>query len=216
MFFGGLPKRFTKDDLKNLVSPFGNTNSVKIMINLKTGESMCYGFVDFCSQESADMAIKKLDERIIWGKKIHLKYAISSEKYGKRSKTIFAKSLPLYYNDNDIYKLFSKAGRIVSLRAERNYTSEKKIRGYYIQFESEEDAYQAIQKYDNTKVVENGWPLFIRFSDEILVPEGNTGKENAQKKNMQIEIENLSNVDIFGAEEEDEFSPNSWYYYLVE
>ena len=179
---------------------------------------MCYGFVDFCSQESADEAIKKLDEKIVWGKKIHLKHAISSEKYGKRSKTIFAKSLPLYYKDYDIYKLFSKVGNIVALRAERNYTAEKKIRGYFIQYETEEEAYEAIKKYDNTKVVENGWPLFIRFTDEVLVEEekSNEKEENVNQENVSVECQYSNNLLFSNTEEDSMFAPNSWYYYLVE
>lgn len=37
-------------------------------------------------------------------------------------------------------------------------------------FDSIQDAYSAIRMYDNVTIIENGWPLFIRFTkDEELV-----------------------------------------------
>ena len=36
-------------------------------------------------------------------------------------------------------------------------------------FQTESEAYSAIKLLDNTKVVENGWPLFIRFTDKIIM-----------------------------------------------
>ena len=221
VFVGGLHKDFTKTDLELLVMPYGRIQSAKIMINLKTGESLCYGFVDFFSTNEAFNAIQNLDKSIVMSKKIHLKFASSGEKYGKPTCTVFAKSLPLYYNDSDIKNLFSCAGKVLAVKSERSFESKKPIRGYYVMFQTESEAYSAIKLLDNTRVVENGWPLFIRFTDKIILKTPQMIKIEKPRK-TQANLKNLKSTAISEPENDYKTIPSmndnyhSWEEYVLD
>lgn len=195
VMFTNLARDVTKNDLVDLAGLFGQIKSAKVIFNLQTGQSKCFGFVEFAETDVATRAITQLDGMLVKGRKIHAKFAASSEKYGKPSRTVFAKSLPLYYTDKQIYDLFSKAGKVIAVKIVRKVVNKKNVRGYHIMFNSISDAYNAINMFDNVVIVENGWPLFIRFTDDECLISGKTN--NASLPPVEKKEDHKNNLNFF-------------------
>eukprot|EP00929_Paragymnodinium_shiwhaense_P049555 TRINITY_DN2498_c1_g1_i1.p1 TRINITY_DN2498_c1_g1~~TRINITY_DN2498_c1_g1_i1.p1 ORF type:complete len:749 (-),score=241.97 TRINITY_DN2498_c1_g1_i1:32-2278(-) len=64
LFVGGLGAWTTEETLKEYLSYFGAVKSVKIVTNDKTGESRCFGFVMFWSEESTKSALESASHSI--------------------------------------------------------------------------------------------------------------------------------------------------------
>ena len=77
IFINYLPQEFTKKELVQLFSPFGKIQSAKVIINLTTGISKCYGFVRFASIYSAQQAVLALNGMVIpkYNKTLLVKFA---------------------------------------------------------------------------------------------------------------------------------------------
>lgn len=175
-----LPSDFEKQDLIRLCSQFGSIRSAKIMFDLKTGISKEFGFIRFESPLSAALALEKLNG--LWiskktlnpadykanneCKKISVSYAKSDENTGKKSNEIKVSSLPLYFVKEDIYDLFSKYGKIVSIEM-INDTKRNRYHGRaIITYRTNEEAEFALKSLNNIKLSDDSWPLFIQFENK--------------------------------------------------
>ena len=56
-----LPQTMTCDELRTLFESIGPVESCKLIINKRTNQSLCYGFVNFVSSEDACTAIHSLN-----------------------------------------------------------------------------------------------------------------------------------------------------------
>lgn len=65
IFVGNLAWRATEDELKQLFEQFGEVVSVKIVLDQYTGKSKGFGFVEMDSPESAQSAIKELNDKVL-------------------------------------------------------------------------------------------------------------------------------------------------------
>ena len=70
IFVVGFPDSFGKKDLFQLFAPHGEVKSAKIIYNLETGISRCFGFVDMPDEEEAKQAIQELNESLVDDRKI--------------------------------------------------------------------------------------------------------------------------------------------------
>ncbi len=66
LHLGNLPKTMTDPELKDLVTPFGDTASVEL-IKDHAGASKGFAFVEYPNDEHAKAAIKGLDGKVIGG-----------------------------------------------------------------------------------------------------------------------------------------------------
>ncbi len=66
LFVGNLPYEFTEDDLRNLFSPYGEVQYVKIITDRDSGRSKGFGFVEL-TEEAADKAVAELNGKSIDG-----------------------------------------------------------------------------------------------------------------------------------------------------
>ncbi|QHO30661.1 uncharacterized protein DS421_8g235180 [Arachis hypogaea] len=73
--FAGLSFYTTKDQLKNLFSPFGQVTEVNLVMDSKTGRTKGFGFVSYQSENEALKAIKAMNGRIIAGRLIFVEPA---------------------------------------------------------------------------------------------------------------------------------------------
>jgi hypothetical protein len=110
-----LPAEFTEADLCALCSEFGTILCSKIMINLETGQSKCFGFVRFSSLREAHAAIQGLNGRQIGVKRLLAKYAESREKQERASTMLYVKRLPVSVSQSEVVDLFARFGDIQSL-----------------------------------------------------------------------------------------------------
>jgi len=70
IFIVGFPEHFRRNELADLFKPHGEVASAKVITNLDTGYSRCFGFVEMPNEEEAKKAIKSLHETMVEDRKI--------------------------------------------------------------------------------------------------------------------------------------------------
>lgn len=81
------------EDLYTIFSRFGNVISADIIRDYKTGDSLCYAFIEFEAKEACERAFFKMDNTLIDDRRIHVDFSQSVAKlwkqfrHGKRSET---------------------------------------------------------------------------------------------------------------------------------
>jgi peptidyl-prolyl cis-trans isomerase-like 4 len=84
LFVRRLNKITTDDDLALIFSRFGKINSCEIIRDHKTGESLCYGFIEFDSVEPCELAYLKMQNTVIDDRKIFVDFSQSVSKLYNR------------------------------------------------------------------------------------------------------------------------------------
>ncbi|XP_026660329.2 peptidyl-prolyl cis-trans isomerase CYP59 isoform X2 [Phoenix dactylifera] len=81
------------EDLYTIFSRFGNVTSAEIIRDYKTGDSLCYAFIEFEAKEACERAYFKMDNTLIDDRRIHVDFSQSVSKlwsqyrHSKRSHT---------------------------------------------------------------------------------------------------------------------------------
>ncbi|XP_067840180.1 peptidyl-prolyl cis-trans isomerase-like 4 isoform X1 [Heptranchias perlo] len=70
----------TDEDLEIIFSRFGSIKSCEIIRDWKTGESLCYAFIEFEKQEDCEKAYFKMDNVLIDDRRIHVDFSQSVAK----------------------------------------------------------------------------------------------------------------------------------------
>lgn len=83
IYVGNLSFNVKEDLLKQMFHEFGEVESIKIIMDGRTGQSKGYGFVEMPSNSEADQAIKALNGKFIEGRNIKVNPA---DPGGKRTK----------------------------------------------------------------------------------------------------------------------------------
>ena len=77
VYVGNLSPETTEQQLRDLVTPFGKTDSVALVMDKATGKAKGFGFVEFGSDSEANAAIAALNGKEIGGKKLNVNEARS-------------------------------------------------------------------------------------------------------------------------------------------
>jgi len=70
-----LPRNFDEQDLADLFKQFGNIRSCDLVLNIETGASKGFGFVEMALDHEGDIAIKELHGSKVGKNKIRVKMA---------------------------------------------------------------------------------------------------------------------------------------------
>ncbi|XP_030045030.1 peptidyl-prolyl cis-trans isomerase-like 4, partial [Microcaecilia unicolor] len=70
----------TDEDLEIIFSRFGPIKSCEIIRDWKTGESLCYAFIEFEKEEDCEKAYFKMDNVLIDDRRIHVDFSQSVAK----------------------------------------------------------------------------------------------------------------------------------------
>ena len=70
-----LPRNFSENDLAKLFKSYGNIKSCNLVLDVQTGTSKGFGFVEMALEHEALVAIKELNGSTIDKKKIRVKVA---------------------------------------------------------------------------------------------------------------------------------------------
>jgi RNA recognition motif-containing protein len=70
LFVGNLPYSVTDDDLNDAFSDSGTVKSARVITDRETGRSRGFGFVEFSTEEAADIAIQNWDGRELGGRSL--------------------------------------------------------------------------------------------------------------------------------------------------
>lgn len=68
------------EDLEMIFSRFGHIASCQIIRDAKTGESLCYGFIEFETKEACEEAYFKMDNVLLDDRRIHVNFCQSVDK----------------------------------------------------------------------------------------------------------------------------------------
>lgn len=166
VFINYIPADFRENELRKLCSSFGKIIASKIMINLETGQSKCFGFVRFETLEQAENAIKGLNGLEVGNKKLLAKYAESQEKKEKASVTVYVKRLPMCVRVPDVEKLFSQFGTIVETIPHCIDHLEPQYWRCFVKYQDCRAAQQAIDTMNNGIVAAGTRPIHVRYADE--------------------------------------------------
>jgi RNA recognition motif-containing protein len=77
VYVGNLSPETTEEQLRDLVTPFGKTDSVSLVMDKVTGKARGFGFVEFGSDAEANAAITGLNGKEIGGKNLTVNEARS-------------------------------------------------------------------------------------------------------------------------------------------
>lgn len=85
IYVGQLPYNVTENELRDLLSEFGEIASVKLIMDHSSGRSKGFGFIDMPNNSEADAAIKALNKSMFKGKEIKVNQ-VQQQRRNKRSK----------------------------------------------------------------------------------------------------------------------------------
>ena len=166
VFISYIPPEFTEQDLRNLCAPYGEITCSKIMINLVTGQSRCFGFVRFKELSQSAAAIKGIDGMQIGNKILLAKYAESKEKQENVTNVLFVKKIPLTVDLRDVYQLFVPFGEISSVTPQSGDVVEAKYWRCFVQYTTKQSATAALDVMNNKIIIPGTMPIHVTYAYE--------------------------------------------------
>lgn len=169
LFVNYLPPEFTDADLRKLFAPYGHIICSKVMVNLETGESKCFGFVRLENLADAQNAISSLNGMQVGRKRLLVKYAESKEKPDPESDLIYIKQIPIQINKDDIANLFAPYGKILQI-VPHNIDINPYVWRCFVRYETIHSASKAIEEMNNKIVIPDTKPLYVRYAETTCIP----------------------------------------------
>jgi RNA recognition motif-containing protein len=139
------------------------------MINLDTGQSKCFGFVNFSTLQEAQAAIHGLNGRQIGNKRLLVKYAESREKQEQASNMIYVKRLPVEISGERVLELFGKYGHILELTPHVLDSADPLFWRCVIRYTNYGAAASAVKQMNNQILSACSRPIHVRYADESKV-----------------------------------------------
>jgi len=88
----------TDEDLETIFSRFGEIHSCEIVRDKKTGDSLCYAFIEYETEDQAEQAYFKMDNVLIDDRRIHVDFSQSVAKakweYDQKQRKLKNRPLP--------------------------------------------------------------------------------------------------------------------------
>ncbi|CAF4762892.1 unnamed protein product [Rotaria sp. Silwood1] len=155
VFIKNLNRKIDNKFLYDTFSAFGNILSCKIMTD-KNGKSRGFGFVHFETQEEADNAIDKVNGMLLANKKVYVDRIKSHNQQMDANKpwkftNVFIKNFGDQLDEEKLRELFSKYGKILSLKIEKDESGHSKGFGF-CRYENSEDAEEAVQNLNGYSI----------------------------------------------------------------
>ncbi|KAK3018563.1 hypothetical protein RJ639_004288 [Escallonia herrerae] len=160
IFIKNLDKAIDHKALHDTFSSFGNILSCKIATD-PSGQSKGYGFVQYDSEEAAQIAIEKLNGMLLNDKQVYVgPFLRKQEREMSVDKTkftnVYVKNLAESTRDEDLKKIFGEYGAITSAVVMRDADGNSKCFGF-VNFENAEDAGRAVEALNGQKIDQKEW-----------------------------------------------------------
>ena len=84
IYVGNMPFSATEDEIRNMFSPFGEVQSVKLINDRETGKPRGFGFVEM-EEENAKKAIEELNGKDMGCRSLRVNFAEQKPQRPKRS-----------------------------------------------------------------------------------------------------------------------------------
>ncbi len=156
IFINGIPYETTEDELRELFSPYGDIELLKLPKYQDSGRNIGYCHIYYTSPESASKALE-LDNHTIGKRYLNVSLANkNSEQLNKTMKinpndvpvdcnTAFIRNLPYDTTEKDVGDKFRSCGKIKAIRFVYNFQN-KKFKGFcYIDFKEHNSLLKALE-----------------------------------------------------------------------
>ncbi|CAN6937061.1 unnamed protein product [Brassica oleracea] len=174
VYVKNLPKEITDDELKKTFGKYGEISSA-VVVKDESGNSRCFGFVNFESPEAAAVAVEKMNgislgEDVLYvgraqkkaerGEELRRKY--EQERLEKSNGTnLYVKNLDDGVNDEKLKEMFAEYGDVTSSKVMTN--PEGLSRGFgFVAYSSPEEALKAMNEMNGKMIGRK--PLYIAFA----------------------------------------------------
>ncbi|KAK1434174.1 hypothetical protein QVD17_11093 [Tagetes erecta] len=156
LFVKNLDSSVDDRKLEKVFAVFGMVLSCKIA-RYDDGKSKGFGFVHFCSEDSALDALSALNGSVLHGKTLTVaKFITRSERKEPQFTNVYVKHLDKDFTDSSLKEVFSKYGKITSAIIMKD--AEGKSRGFgFVNFESHENAVNAIEALNAAEIGTKKW-----------------------------------------------------------
>ena len=164
IYINNFPDKYNESDITKLCSEYGKVENCNIFLDNLAKK---FGIIQFSSENEAKEALNKLNEKEIDGKKImarlfqtkyeHKQYLQNSTKRINEQNAncnLYIKNIPLTAKEEDLNRIFSKYGNVISVKIEKNKIEKKDDKGKfelvskgfgYLSFDKPESAKNAIE-----------------------------------------------------------------------
>eukprot|EP00299_Pterocystis_sp_00344_P015278 c7619_g1_i3.p1 GENE.c7619_g1_i3~~c7619_g1_i3.p1 ORF type:complete len:679 (+),score=148.55 c7619_g1_i3:145-2037(+) len=188
LFVNYLPQSIDDRGLHQLFAQFGEIHSCKVMLDLNTNRSRCFGFVKYLHLEDAKLALKKMNGKRLEHKTLIVKFANTEDttSMGTPSSNLYIKGLPPHFGDVQLKTLFEKYGEIQDSRVLVDLTTGASRGIAFVRFSDVNEARVAITELNNTQVHGSEKPILVKFAD--------TDDERVQRKQRQVRRRKLQHL----------------------
>ena len=200
IYINNIPEKYTREDLEKLCNKYGKVEDCNIFI-----DKICknFGIVQFSSENEAKEALNKLNGKEIDGniltskifqtKYEHKQYLENSTKRINEQNincNLHIKNIPLTVKEEDLTKIFTKYGNVISARIEKSKVEKKEEKGKfeivskgfgYISFDKPESAKNAMEDLDGKFL-----PGFESWSKPLIIELFMTKKERQLVENTEM------------------------------
>jgi ELAV like protein 2/3/4 len=177
VFVNYLPASFAEADLRALCSRYGTILCAKVMLDLETGQSKCFGFVRYSNLDEAETAIQKLNGLHVGSKRLLAKYAVSKEKDEKVSTGIYITGLPMSVSLENVLGLFERFGTVLDVNPHSSDLPGVVVGPCIIQYYACHEAALAVGHMNNQIISVGSKPIHVRFVDESRLRGGRNATE---------------------------------------
>jgi len=165
IFIKNLDKSIDNKAMYDTFSAFGNILSCKVAQD-PTGDSKGYGFVHFETEEAGVNAINKVNGMLLNGKKVfvgrfvpHKDREVELGEKAKKFTNCFVKNFPEDLTEEDLQEMFTKFGKIASIKLMKNDEDEKHKGFGFVSFEDAEVAEAAVTELNGKEI--NGKTIYV-------------------------------------------------------
>ena len=165
VFIKNLDKDIDNKAMYDTFSAFGNILSCKVAQDPSSGESKGYGFVHFETEEAALSAIEKVNGMLLNDKKVFVGRFVPRKdreiELGEKAKkftNVFIKNLSEEADDVTLTDMFSKYGKITSVKVMKGEDDKGKGFGF-VSFEDPTQAEAAVNELNGSEI--DGKPIYV-------------------------------------------------------
>eukprot|EP00298_Acanthocystis_sp_HF-20_P015846 c21289_g1_i3.p1 GENE.c21289_g1_i3~~c21289_g1_i3.p1 ORF type:complete len:442 (-),score=148.99 c21289_g1_i3:523-1848(-) len=201
LFVNYLPRSIDDQGLRKLFAPFGEIQSCKVMMDLETGRSRCFGFVKFLKVEQAKLAMKEMNGKHLEHKTLVIKYALFADAnfIGTPSVHVYVKGLPETYEATTLRLAFQKFGEIDACHILIDLQTRLSRGVGFLKFKNVSSAKRAVIEYNGVILEGTNYPVVVKFAD--------TEQERSARKDRQVRRKRLQQ--LFSAFESNPSSSSS-------